>query len=43
MIEEKKTGVFKTIDKRESFVELDIDIMSWSAKKETELSWQIAL
>ena len=43
MFEERRTGVFKTINKRESFVELDIDIMSWSAKKETELSWQIAL
>jgi hypothetical protein len=43
MVQEKKTGVFKTFDKRVAFVELDIDIMSWSAKKETELSWQIAL
>jgi len=43
IFEEKKKGVFKNISKRESFVEFDIDIMSWSAKKETELSWQIAL
>ena len=43
MAEQRRTGVFKTINQRESFVELDIDIMSWSSKKETELSWQIAL
>ncbi len=39
IFDETKTGVAKHIDKRDIFVELDIDIMSWSAKKETELSW----
>ncbi len=43
IFDDTKAGVSKHFDKREIFVELDIDIMSWSAKKETELSWQIAL
>jgi hypothetical protein len=27
----------------EYFLQQDIDVMSWQAKKETELSWQVAL